>query len=93
MTYHGPYLSTWVWLMLQVLTRFPRTWLTRYNIVLDMGSPKVIDLETIPYYVSVRDVLNLQPIDSDPWSYVISIGIGYLYSHVVSTKFAIVIAL
>ena len=29
------------------------------------------------------------PLNSFPWSYVISIGLGYLDSHIVSTKFAI----
>ena len=28
----------------------------------------------------------------DPWSYVISVGQGYLVNHIVSTKFEIVIA-
>ena len=31
--------------------------------------------------------------DSDPWSYVISVGLGYIVYHRVSTKFTIYIAL
>ena len=31
--------------------------------------------------------------DCDPWTYTISVGLGYLVNHVVSTKFAIDIAL
>ena len=30
--------------------------------------------------------------NSDPWSYMIYVGLGYLVKHVVSTKFAIDIA-
>ena len=47
----------------------------------------------IPYYLSIRDFMNSQPINSDPWSYVIYIGLGYLDNHVVSTKLSIVIAI
>ena len=48
----------------------------------------MISLADIPYYVSIRDFLNLLSINSDTWSYVISIGLGYLESHVVSAKLA-----
>ena len=58
-----------------------------------MGFPNVLGLAVIPYSYSIRDFLNLGPINSDPWSYLISIGLGYLDSHVVSTKFVIDIAL
>ena len=58
-----------------------------------MGFPRVLGLEVTSYYISIRDFLNSLPINSDPWSYVISIGIGYLDSHIVSTKFAIDIPL
>ena len=58
-----------------------------------MGFPKVLGLEVIPYSVLIRYFLNLWPINSDPWSYVIYIGLGYLDINVVSTNFAIDIAL
>ena len=53
----------------------------------------MLGLAVILSYLSIRDLLNSCPINSDPWSYVISIGLGYLDIHVVSTKFAIDIAL
>ena len=37
--------------------------------------------------------MNSRPVSSNTWSYVISIGLGYLNIHVVSTKFAIDIAI
>ena len=37
--------------------------------------------------------MNSLPINYDPWSYMISIGLEYLVNHVVSTKFTIDIAL
>ena len=49
----------------------------------------MIGLVVIMSPVSVRDFLNSRPINYDPWSYVIYIGLGYLDSHVVSTKFVI----
>ena len=79
--------------MLKNCTRFPRTWLIRSNTVLDMGFSEVLDLAVIPYSVLIRHFLNSRPINSYPWSYMISIGLGYLDSHVVSTKFVIYIAL
>ena len=39
----------------------------------------------------MRVFLNLQPKNSDPKLYVIPVGQGYLYSHIVSTKFAILV--
>ena len=53
----------------------------------------MIGLAVIPYSVSLRDFMNSRPINSKPWSYVISIGLGYLVNHVVSTKFPVYIAL
>ena len=58
-----------------------------------MGFPEVLGLAVIPYSVSIRDFLNSLPINSFPWLYVISIGLGYPYSHLVSTKFSIDVAL
>ena len=72
---------------------FSRIWWIRSNIALDMIFPKVIGLEVIAYSVSIRDFLKSCSINYFPWLYTISIGIGYLDIHVVSTNFAIVIAL
>ena len=79
--------------MLKLCTRFPRTWRILSNTSLDMGFPEVLGLEVILYSISIRIFLNSLPINSFPWSYVISVGIGYLDSHLVSTKFVIDIAL
>ena len=79
--------------MLKHHTRFPITWRICYNIVLEVGIPKVIVLEVIPYSFSIRDFMNSWTMTSNPWSYVISIGIGYLVNHIVSIKFLIDIAL
>ena len=58
-----------------------------------MVFPEVLGLAVIPYYFSIRDFLNSLLINSDPCSYVISVGLGYLVNHLVSTDFAIDIAL
>ena len=58
-----------------------------------MGFPKVIGLAVILYSYSIKDFLSSWSINSFPWSWVFSIGLGYLESHVVSTKFAIYMAL
>ena len=49
----------------------------------------MLGLEFILYSVSIMDFLSLWPINYDPWSYVISIILEYLDSHVVSTNFSI----
>ena len=77
--------------MLQLCTRFPITWWIRSNIALDMGFTEVLGLSVIPYSASIRIFLNSWTINYDPLSYVIYIGLGYLYSHIVSTKFVIYI--
>ena len=56
---------------------------------MEVGFIEVLGLAVIPYYLSIRDFLNLWPISFDPWSYVIYIGLGYPCIHVVSTKFAL----
>ena len=91
MLVHWSFLSTWVCYMLKVRTRFPRTWWIRSNIALDMVFTKVISLAVILYSYLISDILDLLPIYYFPWSYIISIGLGYLYSHAVSNNFAIVI--
>ena len=52
----------------------------------------MLALAVILYYVSIRDFLNPRQMNYDPWSYVISIGLGYL-CHILSSKFVIDIAL
>ena len=90
----GHFLSTWVWVeMLKFRSRFLRTWWIHSNIALDMGFPKVIGLAVILYSYSIKDFMSSWSINSFPWSWVISIGLGYLESHAVSTKFAIYMAL
>ena len=79
--------------MLKFRTSFPGTWRICPKTALDMGLPEVLGLTVILYSSSIRYFLNSWPINSDTWSYVISIGLGYLYRHVVSTKFAIDISL
>ena len=79
--------------MLKARNRFPRTWRIRSNITLGVGFTEVLGLETILYYFSIGYLLNSLPINSATWSYMISIGLGYLDSHIFSTKFAIDIAL
>ena len=58
-----------------------------------MGFTKVLGLAVSPYSVSIMDFLNSWPINYDPWSYVISIFLGYPLNHIISTKFAIDVAL
>ena len=74
--------------MLKVRTRFPRAWWICSNIALEVGFTELLGLVVIPYYVSIRYFLNSCQINPDPCSYLISIGLGCLDSHVVSTKFA-----
>ena len=45
------------------------------------------------YSISIKYFLSSWPINYYPWSYMISIGLGYLVNHVVSNKFAIDFAL
>ena len=66
--------------MLKVCTRFPRTWWICSNIAFELVFPIVLGLSVI---------LNLLPINFDPWAYVISIGLGYLDRHAIPTKFVI----
>ena len=75
--------------MLQVRTKFPRTWFIRSNIALDMGFPEVSDVTIILHSYWIMDLLNSWSITSDTWWCVTYIGAGYLDIHVVSTKSAI----
>ena len=65
----------------------------RSNITLEVRFIKVLGLAVVPYSISIRHFMNSQPMNSDPRSYVIPVGIGYLVRHVVSTKLVIDIAL
>ena len=53
----------------------------------------MIGLAVIQYSSSIRNFLNSWPINYDSWSYMISIGLGYPFNHIVYTKFTIDIAL
>ena len=53
----------------------------------------MLGLKVIQYSISIRDFLKSQPMNYDPWSYMISVGLGYLFNKIVSTKFTIDIAL
>ena len=53
----------------------------------------MLGLKVIPYSISIRDFLKSRPMNYDPWSYMISVGLGYLFNKIVSTKFTIDIAL
>ena len=77
-----------VWEMLKFRTNFPRTWWIQSNTVLEMVFTEVLGLSVIPYSASTMDILNLWRTNYFPWSYVISIGLGYIESHGVSTMFA-----
>ena len=60
------------------------------NIAFKNGLPNEIGLAIIPFFFQ-WGFPNSLPINSDPWSYVIYVGHGYLVIHLVSTKFTIVI--
>ena len=93
MSHCSSFSSKWVSLMFKIRIRFPRTWRIHSNIALEVGLSEVIGLAVIPYYLTIWYFMNSWLIKSDPWSYMISIGLGYLVNHVVSNKFAIYIAL
>ena len=86
-------LSTYVSLMLNVRTKFPRAWWICSNILLKVLITKVLVLAVIPYYFSIKGFMNSLPIDYDLWSYMISVGLAYIFNHVVSTNFVIYTAL
>ena len=79
--------------MLKVLTSFPRTCLIRSNIALEKRFLEVLVLSVILYYISISYFLNSWPINYYPWSYKMSIGLGYLNSQIVSTEVIIDTAL
>ena len=46
------------------------------DISLEVGFPHFHALANIPYYYSFIGILNLLPINSDPWSYMLPVGLG-----------------
>ena len=82
-------LCTYVYFILYVRTRLPSTWWICSNITLEVGSSKAHGLDIIPYSSSIRYFTNSLPINFGPWSYVISVSLGYIVNHVVSTNSAI----
>ena len=78
--------------MLYIQTSLHITKYTRSNIKLEDGFPDVLDLANISYYLSIRDILNSRTMNSDTFSYIIYVRLGYLVNHVVSSKFVVLIA-
>ena len=88
---HGWGSSTYVFCRLYVRTRFPSTWCIISAIAFACRVPGDTGLVLIPYSFSIKLFFNSWPRNYPTRSYVISTGHGYRTSHVVSTKFAIVI--
>ena len=61
--------------MFYVCNRLPRTAWIHPNIALEVLFPDVLGLANTPYSSSIRDFLNLWPINSNLWSCGISIGL------------------
>ena len=74
------------------LTRFPSTWCIISMISLSCGFPGESGLVLIIYSYYIKIFLNSWPRNYPPRSYVIYTGHRYRTSHIVSTKFAIVIS-
>ena len=55
------------------------------------GFPEEAGFDFMSYYNSIKIFLNARPINSEPWSNVISIGHGCLVSQVVFTNSTIAI--
>ena len=79
--------------MLQVRNMFSITCWICSNSALDMEFSKVVSFSFIPYSALSRVLFNPWLIHSDTWSYVISIGIGYLYIHLVTNNLALDISI
>ena len=86
---HGSLLSILVSLILNVRTRLPITAWIHYNIASEVEFNESLGLAIIPYWSLFRNFLKSWRINSDPWSFVIYVGIIYLVNHVVSAKFVI----
>ena len=76
-----------------VLTKLSSTWFIRLMIELAWGFPYVSGLEIILYSYSMKVFFNSWPKNSYPRQYVISVGRGYLASHVFPTNLVIAIVL
>ena len=84
--------STYSSCRLYVRTRFHNTWCILSIFRFVCGLPEEDSLVLFLYSFSIKLFLNSLPSNSPPWLYVISTGHRYRTSHVVSTKFVIVIA-
>ena len=93
MPVHGSASSTYIYCRLYVSYVHDSLVLDVFVVAFSYGFPMESGLLLIPYTFSIKIILNLRPRNYLPWSYVISTGHGYWTSHVVSTKFAIFIAL
>ena len=82
---------TYVSCRLYVRKIFPSTWCILSTVSFACGFPWDAVLVIIPSSFSINIFLNSWPRNSPPQSYVISTGHGYQTSHIVSTKFAIVV--
>ena len=89
---NGSESSTYVSCIFYVRTRFPNNLCILSMAVFSCGFPGGSGLVLIMYSFSVKLFINLWPRNYPPRSYVIYTGHGYRTRHVVSTKFAIVIA-
>ena len=91
MSIHGSELSMYASCRLYVRTIFPNTWCILYMVVFACEFPGEAGLALIPFSCSIKLLLNSWQRNSPPWSYVISAGHVYWTSHVVTTRFSIVI--
>ena len=91
MPIHGSASFTYIFCRLYVRTLLPRTWYILSIVAFACGFPGEADYVLIIYSCSIKLLLNSWMRNCPPWSYMIYTGHGYWTSHVVSTKFAIVI--
>ena len=88
---NGSVSYTYVSCRLYLLTRCLSTWCILYMVEFSCGFPGEAGLILIPHSCYIKLLLNSWPSNYPPRSYMISTGHGYWNSHVVSTKFAILI--
>ena len=92
MPIHGSASSTYVSCILYVCKRFLKTWYIISMVTFACGFPGGSGSVLIPYSCSIKILLNSWPRNYPPQSYVIYTGHGYQTSHLVSTKFVIIIS-
>ena len=92
MPIHSSASSTYFSCRLYLRTRFPNNLCILSMVLFACGFPGETDLVLISYSCYIKILLNSWPSIYPPWSYAISAGHGYRTSHIVSTKFLIVIA-